>query len=67
MGGLAPGPRGIGCVYRNIDILDRWPGGRREVCAIARLVGVLVHHEDDKVMYALLAIVRDSVALSDGY
>ena len=59
MGGLASGLHGIGCVDRNINVVDRWPGGRREVRAIARLVGFLVHNEADKVVYALLSIVRD--------
>ena len=58
VGGLAIDPQGIGCVDRNLDVVDLWPGRRREVCAIARLVGVLIRNEANKVMYLFLAIIR---------
>ena len=56
---LAIDPHGIGRVDGNIDVVYRQVLGRREVRAMTRPVGVLIHDETNKVMDALLAIVRD--------
>ena len=43
----------------NVDVVDLWAWGRREVRAMAGPVGVLIHDEADKVLDALLAIVHN--------
>ena len=56
---LATYPHGIGRVDGNIDVVYRQALGRREVRAMTRPVGVLIHDEANKVVDTLIAILRD--------